>query len=276
MMPIPRFAVLGSPISHSLSPAIFRLFAEQAHYPLQYHRIEATPATLAEALKSLQLQGYQGVNLTSPLKELAFKLVHHATPHARLAKAVNMLTFNQDGSWEGNNTDGLGLVRDLVQNKQYTLNKRSILVLGAGGAVRGILPSLLDEKPQTIVVANRTQAKAAQLAEEFGVIYCDWEEISFPDFDFIIHGTAAGLIGQNLSLKLSKRPKAAICCYDLAYGQAHEPFLSWTKALGIKTCFNGLGMLIEQAAEAFNLWCGLKIETHTIDKQLSTIPDLQR
>jgi shikimate dehydrogenase len=261
------YAVLGNPISHSLSPQIFKLFAAQCHQKIHYHAIQVKPDELAEELQRLYDLGYRGANLTAPLKEKALPLVQSLSESARAAGAVNVLTINPDGSYHGHNSDGAGFIRDL-KNKSGAVQGKSILILGAGGAVRGLLPSLLQEQPQQIVIYNRTEAKARQMIADFQqeqtpILFSTWQSLPQYCFDLIIHGTTLGLQGEKLPFPREiLNPNAS--CYDLSYGKSALPFLTWSREQGAVHCHDGLGMLVEQAAEAFHLWRFQEVNTAPI------------
>ncbi|HVY53860.1 MAG TPA: shikimate dehydrogenase [Gammaproteobacteria bacterium] len=259
-----RYAVLGDPINHSLSPRLFKLFAEHTHQIIDYRAFQTSLEDLAKTLKELYDQGYHGVNLTSPLKEKAYLLADELTVEAQQAKAVNMITFDAEGKALGHNTDGIGFVRDLTQIKNYPLNNKSILVLGAGGAVRGLLPFIIKENPNAITVCNRTESKAQALAEEFPESgSCAWQNMALLKNDLLINGTNAA---DALELPELNIP----VWYDLAYGLNHSFFQKEAKKQEVVYCFDGLGMLIEQAAEAFFLWRGAAVDTHTFHHLLLT------
>ncbi len=271
------YAVLGSPIHHSLSPQIFNLFSTQLSQPIPYQAIEVKLENLSASLKTLHQQGYKGVNLTAPLKEKAFSLAATLSKEARAAKAINVLCFQADGSYHGHNSDGLGFIRDLIKLKKCSIQGKTILILGAGGAVRGILPFLFQENPRQIIISNRSEAKARLLIEDcqpsaLPLHFSPWEELSGP-FDLVINGTTLGLQGKKPTLPDQILSKEA-CCYDLSYGNAALPFLSWAQAQGAPHCYDGLGMLVEQAAEALYLWRRERVETHPVIQTLiSTRPE---
>lgn len=265
------YAVLGNPVNHSLSPHIFKLFAEQTQQPLDYHAIQVKPEELAFELQRLHQQGYQGVNLTAPLKEKAFTLVQALSEQGRAAGAINVLSFNPDGSYHGHNSDGSGFIRDL-KNKNCSITGKSILILGAGGAVRGLMTSLLQKNPRKIVIYNRTEAKARRLIADFQpsstpITFSTWQELTKHRFDLLIHCTTLGLQGETLPFP-GVILNSDACCYDLSYGKNAFPFLTWSQEQGAARCHDGLGMLVEQAAEAYYLWLGQEINTAPILEQL--------
>lgn len=267
-----KYALIGSPIRHSLSPQLFRLFGEQLGRELDYQALDVKPSELSPVLHRLQQQGYHGLNLTLPLKELGFDLVDESSLVAQKAKAINVITFQEDSSILGENTDGLGFIRDLQGNKGFSLEAKSVLILGAGGAVRGLMGPLIEQRPSQVVIANRTELKAQALARAYAdsknpVISVSWDRIADFSYDLVVQGTSAGLQGESLALPGGiLKPHA--CCYDLIYGKGAEPFLAWAKEQGAVP-YDGLGMLVEQAAEAFYLWEDQRIDTSKILVTLS-------
>jgi shikimate dehydrogenase len=263
-MQIDRYAVFGHPISHSKSPRIHRLFAEQTGQNLSYDA-EDVPADRFEASTDrFFVAGGKGLNCTVPLKELAWKYADILTERALLSKAVNTLAKQHDGKILGDNTDGIGLVNDLTVNHQIPLAKQRILVLGAGGATRGILPSLLSQQPGQITIVNRTPEKAETIATEFNkhgeVAACGYGDLSTLQFELIINATSASLSAQIPPLHNSLLADGG-CCYDLAYGNEPTAFVRWGQERHARICLDGLGMLVEQAAEAFYLWRGVRPDT---------------
>jgi len=261
-----KYAVLGNPIAHSLSPEIHQLYAKQFGIQLSYERILVAPGALASALQNFYNQGGCGVNITSPYKTEAFALMHELSEAATKTGAVNTITFLADGRMRGDNTDGIGLVRDLKNNQQVVLAQARIAILGAGGATQGILPTLLAEKPACIVLANRTYAKAEKLAQSYtdeNLQACTFTDLASQSFDLIINATAAGVQGDSLQLTGNFFKDAV--CYDLSYGSKAQEFLTIAKQQGASKCVDGLGMLIEQAAEAFYLWHGLRPDTRAVN-----------
>lgn len=267
------YAVLGNPINHSLSPRIFELFAAQVNEAIDYQAIQVKPEELSTTLERLYHQGYRGLNLTSPLKETVLPLLKSRSEAARAAFAVNVLTIQSDGSYHGHNSDGAGFIRDL-KNKHCVLQDQTILILGAGGAVRGLMANLLRENPGVIFIYNRTEAKAQQIIRDFqcggstSLAFVSWENLTKFRFDLIIHCTTLGLQGERLPLP-KEILKPETCCYDLSYGKGALPFLNGCREQGASICYDGLGMLVEQAAEAFFLWRGHRVKTAPVLKVLS-------
>ncbi|MGJ0517044.1 MAG: shikimate dehydrogenase [Methylomicrobium sp.] len=267
MLPIDRYAVFGSPINHSKSPRIHRLFAEQTGQSLRYDAQEVSAESFEAAVNAFFASGGKGLNCTVPLKELAYRLATGKTGRAERSKAVNTLALLADGSILGDNTDGFGLVRDLLNNHQLTLTDKRILILGAGGASRGIVGPILEEAPSRLLIANRTAEKAVQLAEEFkflgDISGCGFEELEGLQFDLILNATSASLSGQMPPLPERLLAKQG-SCYDLAYGNEPTAFVRWGIAQGAQHSLDGLGMLVEQAAEAFFIWRGVRPQTRPV------------
>jgi shikimate dehydrogenase len=267
-MPITdRYAVFGSPINHSKSPRIHRLFAEQTGQSLSYQAQEVPAESFEAAVRAFFAAGGKGLNCTVPLKELAFRFATRKTERAERSKAVNTLAPQGDGSILGDNTDGCGLVRDLLNNHLLTLAGKRILILGAGGASRGIIGPILEEAPTQLLIANRTAEKAVQIAGEFkdlgDISGCGFESLAGRQFDLILNATSASLSGQMPPLPerlLANRGN----CYDLAYGNEPTAFVRWGIAQGAQKSLDGLGMLVEQAAEAFCIWRGVRPQTRPV------------
>ena len=254
-----RYAVFGHPIAHSKSPLIHAAFARQTGQDMSYEAILAPKDGFAASVAAFVASGGRGANVTVPFKEEAFRLAGRLTPRAQRAGAVNTLVF--DGGALGDNTDGAGLVADLTRNLLRPLAGRRILLLGAGGAARGVLEPLLEQRPAALVIANRTVARAEALAKEFdrGVRACGFDFGAVDAaFDVVINATAASLAGE-----LPPLPARAFgpetLAYDMMYGR-DTPFLAFAREHGATTA-DGLGMLVEQAAEAFELWRGIRPDT---------------
>jgi shikimate dehydrogenase len=259
-----RYAVVGDPIAHSRSPQIHARFAAQTGQRLVYDAIRVPAGTLADAAALFAAGGGRGLNVTVPLKEEAWRLAATRSARAERAGAVNTLRLDGDGAPFGDNTDGVGLVADLRANLGLALAGRSLLVLGAGGAVRGILAPLLAEAPARLVVANRTADKAARLASEFADLGSveggGFDALSGERFDVVVNGTAASLQGAAPALPDSLSLAGGFA-YDLVYASEPTPFMTWAEAHGATGTADGLGMLVEQAAESFALWRGVRPET---------------
>jgi shikimate dehydrogenase len=257
-----RYAVIGQPVAHSQSPRIHALFAAQVGADLRYEAIEVSAETLAETLKRLHDDGYRGLNVTLPHKTAVAALCEAVSDQARLAGAVNTLKATGTG-WSGYNTDGPGLARDL-QRLGFVVDGKRVLVLGAGGAVRGILKPLLEMHPGELTLSNRNPWKPEELAEQFKAIGrirpCTHIALKGDRFDLIINATSIGHTGQWLRLPGQLLADGG-ACYDLSYGQSHLPFAAWARAQGCTRIADGLGMLTEQAAGAFEIWRGKRPNT---------------
>ncbi|MDQ7089785.1 MAG: shikimate dehydrogenase [Methylococcales bacterium] len=259
-----RYAVFGQPISHSKSPQIHTLFAQQTTQNLNYHAQEVGADRFETATRDFFAQGGKGLNCTVPLKELAYQFADQLTPRAEFAKAVNTLALQTDGSILGDNTDGCGLVSDLMTNHQITLKDKRILILGAGGASRGIISPIMQQMPAHLVIANRTVEKAIALAVEFQSLG-DIKGVGFDalvnsQFDLIINATSASLSNQ-LPPLADKLLAEHGDCYDLAYSNDPTAFVLWGIKNQAATSIDGRGMLVEQAAEAFYVWRGVRPNT---------------
>ncbi|MDX1453153.1 MAG: shikimate dehydrogenase [Oleiphilaceae bacterium] len=265
------FAVVGNPIAHSKSPEIHHAFAQAEGLALDYSRLEAPLDAFEETVRSFFSQSnHRGLNVTVPFKEQAVTLAEQLTERAQLAGAVNTLWQNQNGQICGDTTDGAGLVFDLKNNNEIALTDKKILVIGAGGAVRGVLQPILNEKPADIVLCNRTLEKAEALAalfNELGNIRTRaFRELEGP-FDLVINGTSASLGGALPPLPDSVIGKGTVV-YDMMYGASTTPFNQWALDLGAKQAIDGLGMLVEQAAEAFFIWHGVRPDTRDVLRNL--------
>jgi shikimate dehydrogenase len=266
-----RYAVFGNPVSHSRSPRIHARFARQFGIDLEYVAIEAPLDDFAGAVRRFREQGGKGCNVTVPFKREAWELADRRTGRAELAGAVNTLQFETDGTILGDNTDGIGLVRDLTVNLDTRIYDRRVLVVGAGGAVRGILGPLLEQAPWELVLANRTVARAEELARVFAgvgpVRPSAFEALTGRSFDLVINGTAASLAGAVPDLPEDLFAPGALA-YDLMYGDGSTPFLDWARGCGAAHVADGLGMLVEQAAESFLLWHGQRPETELVIREM--------
>ena len=266
------YGVIGHPIAHSKSPIIHRLFADQTSQDISYQAFDVPAEELEKRLHDLIGQGVRGLNVTVPHKNPVAGLMDHLSERAELAGAVNTISIKPNGEMTGDNTDGVGLIRDLQQNLHLELAGRRILILGAGGATRGIIPALLETKPATLRIANRTAQRAMELAERFKslgeISACGFEELRSEQVDLLINATSAGLQGNISGFPRSVLDSGPVC-YDLAYAVGDTPFVSWAKGLGGGASYQGWGMLVEQAAESFYLWRGVQPDTAPVRRQLS-------
>jgi shikimate dehydrogenase len=248
-----QYLVFGNPIKQSRSPIIHQLFAKQTQQQLNYQSEYVALNEFSETIEKCIKNGTKGANVTMPFKEQAMALCDHLTERAQLAGAVNTLSF-VDGKILGDNTDGQGLVQDLLNNNVQLKNSR-ILLLGAGGAAKGVILPLLEQSPAVIVIANRTIAKAESLISKFNnekLSSCSFTELNDENFDLIINATSASLSG-NIPL-ISEALVVNTHCYDMVYGKELTPFLKWAKEHGAIKVIDGLGMLVGQAAESFRVW----------------------
>ncbi len=268
---IDRYGVMGYPVSHSRSPVIHRLFALQTGQDIQYELLQVTPEKLETAVRQFQRTGGKGLNITVPHKSAVARLVDKTSERAATAGAVNTLSF-RDGEIHGDNTDGIGLLRDLSVNLGVNLEGANILILGAGGATRGIVGPLLEMNPASLRIANRTLDKAQAIAEHFArfgpVSACRFNVVPASEpYDLVINATSAGVRGE-----APPYPAAAITnrtyCYDLSYGLTATPFSVWARDIGATHSAMGWGMLVEQAAESFNIWRGIQPNTAPVLKQM--------
>jgi shikimate dehydrogenase len=261
-----RYGVFGHPVSHSLSPFIHAMFARETGQDMSYRPFDVPPEELVARVRSFFSEGGSGLNITLPHKLVAVELATELTERAAHAAAVNTLAL-RDGKVLGDNTDGIGLVRDLCDNLGVVITNRRVLVLGAGGATRGVLAPLLGLQPEELIIANRTADRAEALAAAFADLG-DAHGVGFADvgddaFDLVINATSASLSGEMPPL-----PPAAVgpqtVCYDLAYGKDATAFVKWAQSIGCAQALQGLGMLVEQAAESFHVWRGVRPQTASV------------
>ncbi len=268
-----QYCVFGNPISQSKSPFIHRLFAEQTMQSIRYETHCSEEASFEDDLRHFFAQGGKGCNVTAPFKERAYQFADRLSERAKLAGSVNTLKCLDDNIIIGDNTDGMGLIRDL-QRFHIDLSDKKVLILGAGGATKGILPSLLDCKPSEMVIANRSKDKAVMLGSSYSQyqntlvkgIGLD-ELVEDSSYDVIINATSSQLSNTALDLPSSILHSDSIC-YDLNYGMGETAFMTWAKSHGLYRVFDGLGMLVEQASESFMLWRGIKPGTNQVLREL--------
>ncbi|QIK38355.1 shikimate dehydrogenase [Caldichromatium japonicum] len=268
-----RYAVIGNPIAHSKSPLIHAAFARQTGQDIVYDRILGSLTDFAADVRRFFAEGGRGLNVTVPFKEQAYSLVDERSEAAAVAGALNTLIRLPDGQLRGDNTDGIGLVRDLCQNHGFTFRDQRILLVGAGGAARGVLKPLLETGLAHLTVVNRTPSKSLELAR-LGAAYGPIEGMGFDGlagrrFDLIINATSAGLAGE-----LPPLPEDCLApggwVYDMVYGDQVTPFCRWGRLQGAERSLDGLGMLVEQAAESFWLWRGVRPDTAPVIAELRT------
>lgn len=265
-----RYAVLGQPVAHSKSPRIHAAFAAAAGQTLHYEAIEIAPDALAAALARFHADGWAGFNLTVPHKQAGFAICESRSEAAEAAGAVNTLIRTATG-WHGDNTDGAGLVRDLTANLGVTIKGRRVLVLGAGGAARGIVGPLLAQGPAELVISNRNPWKPEEIAAAFkphgNIVPRTHLSLKGDRYDLVLNATSAGHSGTLPRLPPKLFAEGAVA-YDLNYGPAAAPFLDWARADGAAAVHDGLGMLVEQAAEAFQRWRGVRPDTAAVRADL--------
>ncbi len=262
-----KYAVFGNPIKHSKSPAIHAAFAAQCGQAMEYRAVRVDEGDFSRAARQFFERGGAGLNVTLPFKEEAFRFADRLSLRAQRAGAVNTLTRAADGQIEGDNTDGIGLVRDMVANLGWVIQGQRVLIIGAGGAVRGVLEPLLKEQPRQVLILNRTAARAQQLAAEFAdlgpVEGGGYELAANNQADLVINASSAGLSGEMPPLP-SELLTERSCCYDMIYGSEPTPFMRWAAHHAAWAVADGLGMLVEQAAQAFYLWRGMRPETRSV------------
>ncbi len=266
-----RYAVFGNPIKQSKSPAIHARFAEQCGESMQYRAVRVELGDFDRAATDFFQGGGAGLNVTVPFKHDAFEFAGELSQRAQRAGAVNTLAQREDGSIFGDNTDGVGLVRDMIANLGWAVQGQRVLLLGAGGAARGVLEPLSRERPAELLVVNRTAEKAAGLAGEFRdvgpVEGGGFELIGERQFDLVINATSAGLSDEMPALPASLLTERS-CCYDMVYGPDPTAFMRWAAHHAAWAVADGLGMLVEQAAESFYIWRHVRPETRSVIHQL--------
>ena len=266
-----RYAVTGHPIGHSKSPFIHRWFARETGQGIRYDAIASAPDGFEGVVRRFRAQGGLGLNVTLPFKEEACALADVCTPRAELAGAVNTLSFRCDGAVLGDNTDGFGLIRDLRDNHGVPLAGRRILMIGAGGAARGVLPAILDERPHGLVVVNRSPERAAALAARFPgapVHACGFGDLGAEAFDLVINATSGGLSGERAPPVPISALRPGGAGYDMVYAREPTSFLLWSRAAGASVAVDGAGMLVEQGAESFRRWRGVRPPTKRVIEAL--------
>jgi shikimate dehydrogenase len=258
-----RYAIIGNPVAHSKSPEIHAAFARATRQDIEYTRLESPLDAFAQTVERFRAGGGKGANVTLPFKHEAFGLCEQVSERARVAQAVNTMRF-EDAF--GDNTDGIGLVRDLGDHMQFVLKGKHVAILGAGGAAQGVIGALLEAGVARLVIANRTVAKATALAERFsGTTACGYDALAGERFDLIVNATSAGLAGETPPVPPHVM-KGARLAYDMVYGR-DTPFLAAARHAGVRAS-DGLGMLVEQAAESFFVWRGVRPATRPVLEKL--------
>lgn len=264
------YLVVGNPIAQSKSPLIHTMFASQTEQPLEYTKQLVEPGDFDSVATAFFAGTGRGINITMPFKQDAYNFADELSPRALSAGAVNTLIKREDGSILGENTDGVGLINDITENLAWPLSGQRVLIVGAGGAVGGILLPLMEQNPAEVLIVNRTASKAEELAERFSSMGTirggGYQDLSAAEgggcapFDVIINGTSTSLSGD-----LPPLPPAVIDAhtkvYDMVYGTEPTPFMGWATAMGAAATADGLGMLVGQAAESFYLWRGVRPDT---------------
>jgi shikimate dehydrogenase len=266
-----QYAVMGNPINHSKSPQIHQAFAKETGQNLEYSAIHVDLGGFDQAVSHFQGHGGKGLNVTVPFKLEAWNLADELSDRAKRAGAVNTLILGMNGHIKGDNTDGIGLVNDILDNLHWSIKNKQVLMLGAGGAARGVLGPLLDNEPASLFIANRTASKARELASLFTdlgkVEGGGFDSLPGKTFDLVINATAASLQGEVPPL-----PDDLIapegCCYDMMYGDKPTAFMQWAEQHGVKHVSDGLGMLVGQAAVSFRLWRGVKPSVQPVIAQI--------
>ncbi len=263
-----KYALIGNPVAHSFSPLIHAEFARQTGHDVEYTRLLAPLDGFAAVVEQFRAQGGKGLNVTLPFKLEAYQLATRRSARAEHAQAVNTLKF-EDGAVFGDNTDGAGLVRDIEVNLGFPIVAMRVLLMGAGGAARGALLPLLEKKPVTVVIANRTVEKAHELAQRFfhqGCSGCGYDELVNRQFDLVINATSASIAGELPPLPAHLFAPRSLA-YDMMYGKEPTPFLKFALEQGARIA-DGSGMLIEQAAESFLIWRGVRPDTAPVIAKL--------
>ena len=259
--------MIGYPVAQSASPRIHRHWGKQHNKRICYDAIEARPKHFSTTAYQFFLDGGRGLNVTAPHKELAIRAADDVSERARACGAANLLEMRKNVRLFADNTDGAGLVRDLTVNQGYELRNKRIVVLGAGGAARGILLPLLEEKPARLVLANRHPQRAVQVAQALqggeDIEACGFRDLAGAQFDVVINATSAGLEGKVPGIPTEIILRDAVC-YDLAYGKAAQPFWKYAERKAAASMLDGWGMLVEQAAESFLIWFGVRPDTRYV------------
>jgi shikimate dehydrogenase len=267
------YAVIGNPVAHSKSPLIHAAFARETGQEMRYEAILAPEDEFAAIVAGFRQRGGKGLNVTVPFKLSACKVANRLTERADAAQAVNTLALGHAGIL-GDNTDGVGLVRDIADNLKFPLRSARILLMGAGGAARGVLLPLLQNQPRVLVIANRTRPKAVELQQWFSrygvVVSVDYSDLEGQKFDLVINSTSASLKGELPALPTGVFANESLA-YDMMYGTGRTPFLKFAQEQGAARLADGLGMLVEQAAESFFVWRGMRPKTAPVIEMLRSV-----
>lgn len=260
-----NLALFGCPVQHSMSPLIHQQFAQQFGLKIDYQLIEVESEDFLQSMIGFFHTGGKGANVTLPHKQQAKNIVTHLSDSARISQAVNTLSQNKNLEICGDNTDGLGFIADLEKRCNIDLKNKKVLILGAGGATQGIVPTIMLQKPDELVIVNRTLAKAKRITVYENSKAIDFEQLSqsTQTYDLIVHASSLGHQGKTLKFDQKQIHKETVC-YDLSYGKAAIPFLKLASNVGVTKRYDGIGMLIEQAALSFEIWFGLKPNTKNI------------
>jgi shikimate dehydrogenase len=270
------YAVIGNPIAHSKSPLIHTEFSRQTGQDIRYEAMLTPVDEFAATVSSFRSRGGKGANVTVPFKLEACEISSRLTQRAHAAQAVNTLVFKTDGI-TGDNTDGAGLVCDIVVNLKFLLKAKRVLLMGAGGAARGVVLPLLEHEPRILAIANRTKQKAYELQQQFSrygygnIVPADYADLAGEKFDLVINATSASLRGELPALPANIFAAGSLA-YDMMYGNGRTPFLQYAKQQGVARLADGIGMLVEQAAESFFLWRGIRPKTAPVIEMLGSCP----
>jgi shikimate dehydrogenase len=267
-----QYGIVGHPIAHSWSPFIHGMFAKATAQNLVYRLFDIAADEFRRETLRLFTSGMRGLNITLPHKQAAADLVNELTPRAARAQAVNTIAYFEDTTLLGDNTDGIGLICDLERNLQVDLPDKRVLILGAGGAARGVIAPLMERELRTLTIANRTPMRARNLAAEFSdmgtIAGCSFAELQGRPYDLIINATSASLQGEMPGMPAGLVDEETVC-YDMAYGRGQTPFTTWAHSLHARRATKGWGMLVEQAAESFFLWRGIRPNTQPVLEALA-------
>jgi len=264
-----ELALFGDPVSHSLSPQIHQQFASQFDLKINYQLMKVTSDEFSQAVAQFFKSGGHGANITLPHKQQALNIINTISTRANQAQAVNTVFLNNESELCADNTDGIGFIRDLNNRCHFNCSNKKILILGAGGATQGIVPEIMRQNPKKLLIANRSIEKAQQIAHyanSYAVTFAELAKIE-DKFDLVIHASSLGHQGKTLKF-FQHQVKANTICYDLSYAHAAQAFIDYSKSMLINHTYDGLGMLIEQAACSFKRWFGLKPKTKLIDHML--------